>query len=151
MTPTSSLTIAKPIAGCYEAIVVNQWCLIVRSFAMLTRPFAVLAVLAQLLFPLVSLAAMAPPTGVTGPICGPTAEANAARQSDDPAPAAHDCLTCPVCQLRVQTVIPPLAEPASLVIPPTAFQPVFGHPDRIAQPRAPPLYRAHARSPPILS
>jgi len=151
MTPTSSLTIAKPIAGCYEAIVVNQWCLIVRSFAMLTRPFAVLAVLAQLLFPLVSLAAMAPPTGVTGPICGPTAEANAARQSDDPAPAAHDCLTCPVCQVRAQANIPPLPEPAGSITPPTGFHLVVGHAGRIAQPRAPPLFRAHARSPPALS
>ncbi|GEM_PF-6042504 len=151
MIPTPSHGIAKPTGRCYERPVVNQWCLIVRSFAALARALAVLAVLAQLLFPLVSLAAMAPPTGMTGTICGSTAEANAARQSDDPAPTAHGCLTCPVCEVRVQTAIPPLAEPASLVTPPTAFQPIFGHPDRTAQPRAPPLFRAHARSPPVLS
>lgn len=151
ITAPSPPGIAKPAPGCYGRRVVHQWSFLVRSFAMLARPCAVLAMLAQLLFPLVALAAMAPPTGAGGTICGAAAEANVARPSDDRAPTAHHCLTCPVCQLRVQTTIPPMAEPAGLVIPPTAFPLVFGHPERIAQPRAPPLFRAHARSPPVLS
>jgi hypothetical protein len=136
----------------YVEAVVTLWTNIRLSAGLLARPIMLLAIALQLILPAVALRAMEHARS-TDPaqaqICGVSSVNATNDQPDDRSRAPHDCGICVVCQVGTGAVA--LADQTGVHPPNEAFWLITRQPARAAPPRGPPVFRAHARSPPVLS
>lgn len=130
------------------------WTNICRAAGLLAHPIMLLALAMQLILPSVTLRAMEHATLIDqahARICGSLSIDAAGDQSDDRSRAPYDCGFCVVCQVGAHAAAVALSGQTSLHPPNETFWLIIRQPARLAAPRGPPVFRAHARSPPVLS
>ena len=130
------------------------WTNIRRSAGLLAHPIMLLALAMQLILPAVTLGAMehaGPIDQAHAQICGSLSIDAAGDKSDDRSRAPYDCGLCVVCQVGTHAGAVPLADQTGIHPPDGIYWLIVRQPARPAAPRGLPVFRAHARSPPVLS